>query len=113
MVKVDDDVAGVEVVSRWAITIVVFPIISCCMASMIAFSVTTSTELVGSSRTRIGASLRNARASEIRWRSPPDRRIPRSPTCVLYPSGSIITNWWALAAWAASMISSSLASGRA
>ena len=31
---------------------------------------------------RIGASLRNARASEMRWRSPPESVIPRSPTIV-------------------------------
>ncbi len=37
---------------------------------MIAASVSTSTALVGSSRIRIGASFRKARASEIRWRSP-------------------------------------------
>ena len=36
------------------------------IASMMSDSVTVSTELVGSSRMRIGASLRNARASEIR-----------------------------------------------
>ncbi len=34
-------------------------------------SVFESIEEVGSSRIRIGASLRNARATQMRWRSPP------------------------------------------
>ena len=89
------------------------PDISRSMASMITASVLTSTELVGSSRIRIGASFRNARASEIRWRSPPDSRMPRSPTCVAYPSGSATMKSWMLAAAAAASISSCVASGRA
>ena len=36
------------------------------IAAMITASVSTSTELVGSSRIRMGASFKNARASEIR-----------------------------------------------
>ena len=42
----------------------------------------TSTELVGSSSIRMGESLRKARAIEMRCLSPPERRIPRSPTWV-------------------------------
>ena len=61
---------------------VVRPCISRSIASMIAASVVISTELVGSSRMRMGASFRKARASEMRWRSPPERRMPRSPTGV-------------------------------
>ena len=37
---------------------------------------------VGSSRIRIGASLMNARATQMRWRSPPESCAPRSPNCV-------------------------------
>src|SRR5680860_193430 len=86
---------------RWAIMKVVRPDISRSIASMMAASVRTSTELVGSSSTRIGAFLRKARASEMRWRSPPDRVIPRSPTIESYPSGSFVMNSCALAARAA------------
>ena len=39
-------------------------------------SVFESIEEVGSSRSRIGASLRKARATEIRWRSPPEQLGP-------------------------------------
>ena len=46
-------------------------------------SVSTSSALVASSRIRIGASLRMARAMARRWRSPPDSEAPRSP----------MTNW--------------------
>src|SRR5262245_17461042 len=83
------------------------------IASIIAASVPTSTALVGSSRIRIGASLMKARASEIRWRSPPERRIPRSPTSVWYPSGRLAMKSCTLASLAPLIISSSLASGRA
>jgi hypothetical protein len=41
-----------------------------------------SIEEVGSSRIRIGAFFRNARATEMRWRSPPDSSAPRSPSFV-------------------------------
>src|SRR5438094_6160572 len=53
-----------SVVSRWAIISVVRPPIKRLIASMIAASVAMSTELVGSSRIRIGASFRKARARE-------------------------------------------------
>src|SRR5687768_17818284 len=56
-------------------------------ASRITSSVLVSTDEVGSSRIRIGAFLTNARATEIRWRSPPESFAPRSPRMVLYPSG--------------------------
>jgi len=44
----------------------------------------TSSEDVASSRIRIGASARKARAIATRWRSPPESFTPRSPT-----SGSV------------------------
>src|SRR5438874_2425999 len=66
----------------WVITSVVRPWASRSIASRMSVSVLTSTELVGSSRINIGASFKNARATEMRWRSPPERRMPRSPTSV-------------------------------
>jgi hypothetical protein len=45
-------------------------------ASRITDSVRESIEEVGSSRTRIGASRRKARATEMRWRSPPEILAP-------------------------------------
>ena len=62
---------------------VVRPAISSSSASRITSSVFESIEDVGSSRIRIGASLRNARATQIRWRSPPESWAPRSPSCRL------------------------------
>ena len=47
---------------------------------------------VGSSRMRMGASLRNARASEMRCRCPPERSRPFSLTIVSSPSGSSSRN---------------------
>ena len=43
-------------------------------------SVFESIDDVGSSRIRIGASLMNARATQMRWRSPPGEPAPFSPT---------------------------------
>ena len=51
-------------------------------AAWIAVSAAASTFAVASSSTRIGASLRTARAIASRWRCPPERRTPRSPTTV-------------------------------
>jgi hypothetical protein len=56
-----------RVLWRWAIMNVVRPRIKISMACMIAASVPTSTALVGSSRIRMGASFRKARASDMRW----------------------------------------------
>ena len=96
---------------RWAIINVVRPFISRWSASKIVASVWTSRELVGSSRMRIGAFLRNARASEMRCRSPPDNFIPRSPTWVSYPFGRLSMKSCASASSAALTISSIVASG--
>ena len=62
--------------------IVVRPSISRSSASRITASVRESIDDVGSSRIRIGASRRNARATAIRWRSPPEIFAPRSPSIV-------------------------------
>ena len=61
---------------------VVRPSISRSSASRITASVFESIDEVGSSRIRIGASFRNARATASRWRSPPDSSAPRSPSFV-------------------------------
>ena len=55
-----------SVLKRWAIMNVVRPCMRRSIASIITASVLTSTELVGSSRMRIGASFKKARASAIR-----------------------------------------------
>src|SRR4030095_4675892 len=56
---------------RWAMTSVVRPRIRLCMASWIKASDSLSRLEVASSRIRIGALARNARASATRWRPPP------------------------------------------
>lgn len=58
----------------------------------------------------IGAFFRNARAIEIRWRSPPDSSQPFSPILVCHPSGSFLANSSTLASFAAAMTCSSVAS---
>ncbi len=63
-------------------TSVVRPSISRSRASCTARSLSASSALVASSRSRIGASFRIARAMAIRWRCPPDSVTPRSPTSV-------------------------------
>ena len=46
----------------------------------ISFSVAVSTLEVASSSIRMRGSISNARAIEMRWRSPPESPCPRSPT---------------------------------
>jgi len=67
---------------RWAIMITVRPLQICAMLAWIACSLSTSSALVASSRIRILGSPVNARAMAMRWRCPPDKRAPRSPTGV-------------------------------
>ena len=61
---------------------------------------------VASSRIRIGASFRIARAIAMRWRWPPDSRTPFSPTAVSKPCGSARMKSSACAAAAARSIAS-------
>jgi hypothetical protein len=61
---------------------VVRPFIKLSRAFMTVRSVPTSSALVGSSRIRIGAFFKNARAIAMRCLSPPDSCIPRSPAIV-------------------------------
>ena len=68
--------------SRWAIRIDVRPAVAWSSAFMMLLSVIESKELVASSKTRIGESLRIALAMLTRCFSPPDNLSPRSPTWV-------------------------------
>ena len=61
---------------------VVRPCMSRSSASWITASLSASTAESASSRTRMGASRRSARAMAMRWRWPPESRTPRSPTTV-------------------------------
>ena len=58
---------------------------ACRAPTWISRSDSVSSAEVASSRIRIGASLRIARAIAMRWRWPPDSRMPRSPTTVSKP----------------------------
>ena len=60
--------------------IVVRPWVRLSRAAWIWRSVSVSTEEVASSRIRMRGSVSRARAMEMRWRSPPERDWPRSPT---------------------------------
>ena len=51
-------------------------------STSVVSSDSSSTELVGSSRTSTGLSFRNARAIAMRWRWPPESGTPPSPTRV-------------------------------
>mmetsp|Transcript_23251 Transcript_23251/g.35066 ORF Transcript_23251/g.35066 Transcript_23251/m.35066 type:complete len:95 (+) Transcript_23251:592-876(+) len=53
-----------------------------------ACSASTSSELVASSKTKSGASLRMARAMASLCRWPPERWAPRGPMSVRSPSGN-------------------------
>ena len=61
---------------------VVRPAIASRRPDLIAASVVASTEEVASSRIRIRGSASSARAIATRWRWPPERVSPRSPTLV-------------------------------
>ena len=75
--------ASRTVVSRWAMERSVFPRVSSRMAASRACSFSGSTLLVASSRITMGASLRMARAMEMRCFSPPESVEPPSPITVL------------------------------
>ena len=73
--------------SRCAMAMTVRPCIRRPNASRIASSDSLSSADVASSSKSSGAFLRNARAMAMRWRWPPERRTPRSPTSVRMPFG--------------------------
>eukprot|EP00047_Mylnosiga_fluctuans_P023111 m.132269 g.132269 ORF g.132269 m.132269 type:complete len:330 (-) comp9484_c1_seq3:1396-2385(-) len=79
---------------RCATMIVVRPLRARSMASCTRRSLRTSSALVASSRSSsLMRSLRaRVRAMATRWRWPPDRREPRSPTTVFRPSTKLPTN---------------------
>ena len=68
--------------SRCAITSVVRPRESSSSDSWTACSLSLSSALVASSKIRIGGFLRKTRAIAMRCFWPPERWLPRSPTCV-------------------------------
>src|SRR5207244_328598 len=97
---------------RWAITMDVVPWITRSIARCTRRSDSLSSELVASSRFRIGGCATIARALATRWRWPPERRIPLSPTIVSYPSGSAMMKSCAFAICAAWRTSASATSSR-
>ena len=70
--------------------ITVFPFESAEMACPTRTSLSGSANAVASSRIRIGAFFRTARAMAIRCCSPPERYTPFAPTTVSIPSGSFL-----------------------
>ncbi|MGJ3559715.1 hypothetical protein ACR6C2_17350 [Streptomyces sp. INA 01156] len=74
--------ARLRVERRWAISRVVRPRMTSASASWISCSTRASTAEVASSRTSRRGSVRIARASATRWRWPPERVRPCSPTVV-------------------------------
>ncbi|GFI64494.1 hypothetical protein IMSAG185_00082 [Lachnospiraceae bacterium] len=95
----------------WDTSRTVFPSRSSCRDFKMTASFRLSRLLVGSSRSRKGASCKNALASPSRCRSPPERVSPSSPTGVSYPPGRLIMNSWTEAFLQAAIISPSAASG--
>ena len=63
-----------------AIVIVVLFLVNFSSVLLISFSVSASSELVASSKSKIGASFKMTRARAIRCLWPPDNLTPRSPT---------------------------------
>ena len=68
--------------SRWAITSVVRFSAIFFSSAWIAFSVRESSAEVASSKIRIFGLVTSARAIAMRWRWPPERLAPRSPSTV-------------------------------
>mmetsp|Transcript_163292 Transcript_163292/g.396872 ORF Transcript_163292/g.396872 Transcript_163292/m.396872 type:complete len:252 (-) Transcript_163292:1424-2179(-) len=99
------------VVSRWAMTRVVRPVMSRSRASWIRRSVSLSRALVASSKiTRLGLlSIARAIATLCFW--PPESDWPPLPTSVSKPSGKCTVNAATCADLAASSICASLANG--
>mmetsp|Transcript_17390 Transcript_17390/g.43733 ORF Transcript_17390/g.43733 Transcript_17390/m.43733 type:complete len:132 (-) Transcript_17390:1344-1739(-) len=98
--------------SRCATTMEVRPTMMWSSASCTTRSLAASSADVASSSSRMRGALTTARAIATRCFCPPLSCTPRSPTCVLYPSGRAAMKSCALAARAAASTSSRLASGR-
>ena len=75
---------------RWTITVLPAQRVPTALWMSVSFS--GSSEAVASSRSTTGASFRRARAMERRWRSPPERAAPFSPSIVPNPWGSLSMN---------------------
>mmetsp|Transcript_6020 Transcript_6020/g.16038 ORF Transcript_6020/g.16038 Transcript_6020/m.16038 type:complete len:95 (+) Transcript_6020:2937-3221(+) len=90
---------------RCATTTVVRPTIILFRASCTMRSLCVSRAEVASSSSSTLGFFRMARAMAIRCFCPPDNCKPRSPTCVMYPSGRLLMNLCALAEVAASWTS--------
>ena len=101
-----------SVLSRWEITITVRPTTRVSTARITSTSASTSRAAVGSSRIRIGASRRMARAIANRCRWPPEKFLPCSLTSVSYPYGRSMIVSCMCACFAAAIMSASLAPGR-
>mmetsp|Transcript_56634 Transcript_56634/g.47775 ORF Transcript_56634/g.47775 Transcript_56634/m.47775 type:complete len:156 (+) Transcript_56634:379-846(+) len=97
--------------SLCAMMSVVLPWHTFSRASCMRCSVWVSRALVASSSKTNFGFLRIVRAMATRCFSPPDKRRPRSPTLVSHLSGKFIMVSYTEAALAASIISSSVASG--
>ena len=78
VVEHDDPVGGRAVCSRCAMTIVVRPCETACIAAVTRASVARSRFEVASSSSSIAGSTSSARASAISWRWPADSDRPRS-----------------------------------
>ena len=89
-----DRIGVATVESRWAMTKVVRSAISRSMPCSMCFSVRVSTELVASSRIRIGALETAARAMFNSWRCPWLKFAPSPSSIVSYPSGSAMMKSW-------------------
>ena len=84
--------APITLDSRWAKIRVVRPAMSRSSAAWMSASLSASTDESASSRIRMGASRRRARAMAMRWRCPPESRTPRSPRRSGSPAGKRAMN---------------------
>ena len=84
------------VLRRCAMTITVLPAQRAPTALWMSVSFSGSSEAVASSRRTTGASFKRARAMERRWRSPPDRAAPFSPSIVSNPWGKPLDEFHAV-----------------
>ena len=95
----------------WAIIKLVLPFIKFNIACWILSSVLVSTLLVASSNINIEGFDNTALAIANNCFSPALKLLPPSERTVSYPSGSLDMNLWALAIFAADIISKSVAAG--
>src|SRR3954470_23408861 len=73
---------------RWLVMTAVCPAAAATTSAQTRSAVAASRWAVGSSSTSTGRSASTARASPMRWRSPPDTSLPCRPTRVSSPRGS-------------------------